>query len=263
MVCHASAWNVDNRNDLRIKMCITPTAENFTVVHHELGHNYYQRAYNTLPFLYQGGANDGFHEAIGDAIALSITPAYLRQIGLIDALPDVAGDTMALLRQALDKVAFLPWGLLVDRWRWAVFAGQVSPEGYNQLWWDLRARYQGVSPPEPRPEGAFDPGAKYHVPGNVPYARYFLAGMLQFQFYQAMCRAAGHTGPLYRCSVHGSREAGRRLDAMLRLGASRPWPDALEQLTGSRSIAAAAMLEYFQPLRVWLDRQNEGHPSGW
>ena len=263
VVCHASAWNVDNRNDLRIKMCITPTAESFTVVHHELGHNYYQRAYNTLPFLYQGGANDGFHEAIGDAIALSITPAYLRQIGLIDALPDVAGDTMALLRQALDKVAFLPWGLLVDRWRWAVFSGAVTPEHYNQLWWDLRARYQGVSPPEPRPADAFDPGAKYHVPGNTPYARYFLAGILQFQFYQAMCRAAGHTGPLYRCSVYGSREAGRRLDAMLRLGASRPWPDALEQLTGSRRIDARALLEYFQPVQVWLERQNQGQPSGW
>jgi len=175
----------------------------------------------------------------------------------------VAGDTMALLRQALDKVAFLPWGLLVDRWRWAVFSGAVTPEHYNQLWWDLRARYQGVSPPEPRPADAFDPGAKYHVPGNTPYARYFLAGILQFQFYQAMCRAAGHTGPLYRCSVYGSREAGRRLDAMLRLGASRPWPDALEQLTGSRRIDARALLEYFQPVQVWLERQNQGQPSGW
>lgn len=263
VVCHASAWNIDNRDDLRIKMCITPTAENFTVVHHELGHNYYQRAYNTLPSLYQNGANDGFHEAIGDAVALSITPAYLRQIGLIDAVPSEAGDTMALLRQALDKVAFMPWGLLVDRWRWAVFSGTVSPDRYNQLWWELRARYQGVSPPEPREADAFDPGAKYHVPGNVPYSRYFLAGVLQFQFYQAMCRAAGHTGPLYRCSFYGSREAGRRLDAMLRLGASRPWPDALEQLTGSRRMDAGAMLEYFQPLMAWLEGQNAGQPSGW
>jgi peptidyl-dipeptidase A len=263
VVCHASAWDVDNRDDLRVKMCISPTEDFFTTVHHELGHNYYQRAYQDQPYLYQGGANDGFHEAIGDAVALSITPAYLRQVGLIDQLPSEAGDTMMLLRKALDKVAFLPWGLLVDRWRWAVFAGDVTPAGYNQLWWDLRARYQGVSAPDQRPADAFDPGAKYHVPANVPYSRYFLANILQFQFYRSLCQAAGHTGPLYRCTFYGSREAGRRFDAMLRLGASRPWQDALEQLTGSRQMDAGALLEYFQPLQVWLDRQNAGQPVGW
>jgi peptidyl-dipeptidase A len=263
VVCHASAWDIDNREDIRIKMCITPTAENFVTVHHELGHNYYQRAYRGQPYFYQGGANDGFHEAIGDAIALSITPAYLRQVGLIDQLPSESADTMLLLRQALDKVAFLPWGLLVDRWRWAVFAGDVQPAGFNQLWWDLRARYQGVSVPDARPADAFDPGAKFHVPGNTPYSRYFLADILQFQFYRSLCQAAGHTGPLYRCTFYGSREAGRRLNAMLELGASRPWPDALEQLTGSRQMDAGAILEYFQPLKVWLDRQNAGQAVGW
>jgi peptidyl-dipeptidase A len=263
VVCHASAWDIDNRDDIRIKLCITPTADNFVTVHHELGHNYYQRAYQNQPYLYQGGANDGFHEAIGDAIALAITPAYLRQVGLIDQLPSESADTMLLLRQALDKVAFLPWGLLVDRWRWAVFAGDVQPAGYNQLWWDLRARYQGVSSPDTRPADAFDPGAKFHVPGNTPYSRYFLADILQFQFYRSLCQAAGHTGPLYRCTFYGSREAGRRLNAMLELGASRPWPDALEQLTGSRQMDAGAILEYFQPLKVWLDRLNAGQAVGW
>jgi len=263
VVCHASAWDVDNLNDLRVKMCIAPTAEYFTTIHHELGHNYYQRAYNSRPFLYQSGANDGFHEAIGDAIALAITPAYLRQVGLLDQLPSESADTMMLLRQALDKIAFLPWGLLVDRWRWAVFGGEVTPDRYNQLWWDLRARYQGVSPPDQRPADAFDAGAKYHVPGNVPYSRYFLADILEFQFYRALCRAAGQTGPLYRCTFYGSREAGARLGAMLALGASRPWQDALEQLTGSRQMDAAAILEYFQPLQVWLDRQNAGQAVGW
>ncbi len=263
VVCHASAWDLDNRDDLRIKMCISPTAEDFVVIHHELGHNFYQRAYNTLPFLFQNGANDGFHEAIGDAIALSTTPAYLRQLGLLEQEPGAAADTMLLLQQALDKVAFLPWGLLVDKWRWMVFSGQVAPADYNRAWWDLRTRYQGVGLPDARPTDAFDPGAKYHVPGNTPYARYFLAGILQFQFYRAMCQAAGATGPLHRCSFYGSREAGRRLDAMLRMGASRPWPDALEALTGSRHIDAGAMLEYFAPLQVWLDRQNAGQALGW
>jgi len=263
VVCHASAWDVDNRDDLRVKACLGPTAEDFVTIHHELGHNFYQRAYKDQPYLYQNGANDGFHEAIGDAIALSTTPAYLRQIGLLDQEPSAASDTMILLHQALDKVAFLPWGLLVDKWRWEVFSGQITPANWNQAWWDLRRQYQGVSEPEPRPADAFDPGAKYHVAANVPYARYFLAGILEFQFYRAMCRAAGYTGPLHRCSFYGSRAAGERLNTMLRMGASRPWPDALEALTGDRHINAGAMLEYFAPLQVWLDRQNAGQRTGW
>jgi peptidyl-dipeptidase A len=263
VVCHASAWDIDARNDVRIKMCITPTAEDFVTVHHELGHNFYQRAYADQPYLYQNGANDGFHEAIGDAIGLSITPAYLQQVGLLDALPSTAADTMLLLRQALDKIAFLPFGLLVDQWRWRVFDGSVTRDQYNDAWWDLRKKYQGIAPPGPRPADAFDPGAKYHVPANTPYTRYFLARVLQFQFYRALCEAAGHTGPLYRCSFFGSKEAGQRLNAMLALGASKPWPDVLEQLTGSRTMDAGAMVEYFEPVLAWLEVQNAGHPVGW
>ncbi|HXY20278.1 MAG TPA: M2 family metallopeptidase [Gemmatimonadales bacterium] len=262
-VCHASAWDIDNQNDLRIKMCIQPTGEDLVTIHHELGHNFYQRAYDGQPYLYEAGANDGFHEAIGDAIALSVTPDYLHRIGLIDTVPGAASDTALLLMRALDKVAFLPFGLLVDEWRWKVFAGEVGPADYNRLWWDLRLRYQGVAAPAPRAAAAFDPGAKFHVPANVPYLRYFLANILQFQFYRAMCQAAGYTGPLYRCSVYGSREAGRRFAAMLALGASRPWPEALEQLTGTRTMDAGALLEYFAPLKAWLDRQNAGSPVGW
>jgi peptidyl-dipeptidase A len=209
VVCHASAWDVDNRDDVRIKMCTEVTGEDFVTVHHELGHNFYQRAYNRQPYLFQAGANDGFHEAIGDAVALSITPGYLKQAGLLGALPSAAADTAALLRQALDKVAFLPFGLLIDQWRWQVFSGAVTPANYNRAWWDLRAKYQGVAPPVARTEADFDPGAKFHVPGNTPYTRYFLARVLQFQFYRAMCREAGHTGPLYRCSFFGSKAAAR------------------------------------------------------
>ena len=263
VVCHASAWDIDNQNDLRVKMCIQPTGEDLVTIHHELGHNFYQRAYDRQPYLYENGANDGFHEAIGDAIALSVTPEYLHQIGLVDTVPGAAADTALLLMRALDKVAFLPFGLLVDEWRWRVFAGEAGPADYNRLWWDLKQRYQGVAAPGPRDAAAFDPGAKFHVPANVPYLRYFLANILQFQFYRALCQAAGHTGPLYRCSFYGSREAGRRFAAMLALGASRPWPDALEQLTGTRTMDAGALLEYFAPLKAWLDRQNAGAPVGW
>ncbi len=263
VVCHASAWYIDDPTDLRIKMCIEPNADEFRTIHHELGHDYYFRAYKDQPFLYQAGANDGFHEAIGDAIALSITPRYLKEIGLLDSEPAATGDTLDLLRLALDHVAFLPFGITIDKWRWEVFAGRVTPDQYTKRWWELRGSYGGVMPPIARSATDFDPGAKYHVPGNVPYMRYFLAQVLEFQFYRAMCRAAGSSGPLYRCSYYGRKEAGRKLNAMLQLGASRPWPEALATLTGQRQMDATALLDYFQPLMVWLERQNKGAPVGW
>jgi len=265
VVCHASAWDVDSKDDLRIKMCILITEEDFSTIHHELGHNFYQRAYNTQPPLFQNSANDGFHEAVGDTIALSITPEYLKTIGLIDTVPPASGDIDYLLRQALDKVAFLPFGLIIDKWRWEVFDGQAKPDQYNKAWWDLRLKYQGIAPPVPRSEADFDPGAKYHVPGNVPYARYFLARIYQFQFYRALCKTAGVEGPLHRCSFYGNKAAGEKLNAMLSMGASKPWPDALQVLTGQREIDATALPDYFAPLKVWLDEQNEknGYPVGW
>ncbi|HEX8395735.1 MAG TPA: M2 family metallopeptidase [Longimicrobium sp.] len=262
-VCHASAWDIDDEEDLRIKMCITPTAEDFVTIHHELGHNFYQRAYRGQPPLFRNGANDGFHEAIGDAVALSITPDYLRQVGLLDRVPPAAADTALLLRQAMDKVAFLPFGLLVDKWRWGVFSGQITPANYNAAWWELRNRYQGISAPVARSEADFDPGAKYHIPANTPYMRYFLARVLQFQFYRALCREAGYTGPLHRCSFYGSKEAGAKLQTMLEAGQSRPWQETLYAATGERTMDAGAMLEYFAPLKAWLDRQNQGKPVGW
>jgi peptidyl-dipeptidase A len=263
VVCHASAWDVDNETDLRLKMCIQPTAEDFSTIHHELGHNFYQRAYNTKPGLFRDSANDGFHEAVGDTIALSITPEYLVKIGFLDKAPDVSKDIGLLLNKALEKLAFLPFGLVVDQWRWKVFSGEITPANYNAGWWDLRTRYQGVAPAVARTEKDFDPGAKYHVPANVPYTRYFLAAILQFQFHRALSQAAGCTGPLHRCSIYGSKEAGKRLDTMLQMGLSRPWPEALEALSGQRDMDATAIRDYFAPLQKWLDEQNRGKPVGW
>lgn len=265
VVCHASAWDVDSKDDLRIKMCIQIREEDFRTIHHELGHNFYQRAYNTQPPLFQSSANDGFHEAVGDTIALSVTPEYLKQIGLIEAVPPASGDIDYLLQQALEKVAFLPFGLLVDKWRWEVFAGQVKQENYNKAWWELRKNYQGIVPPGDRTEADFDPGAKYHVPGNVPYARYFLARILQFQFHRALCREAGINGPLHRCSIYGNKKAGEKLNKMLSLGQSKPWPEALDALTGEKQMDASALADYFAPLKKWLDEQNKakGYPVGW
>lgn len=265
VVCHASAWDIDNLNDLRIKMCIKVNADDFVTIHHELGHNYYQRAYNQQPFLYLHGAHDGFHEAIGDFIALSITPEYLVQIGLLDRarIPSADKDIGLLLRQGLDKVAFLPFGLMMDKWRWGVFSGAIKPADYQAQWDALRLRYQGIVPPVPRPASGFDPGAKYHIPGNTPYARYFLARILQFQFLQAAATQSGWKGPLHRCSFYGNKAVGERLAKMLALGSSKPWPDALEAFTGTRKMDGSAMLAYFEPLMKWLEEQNRGRNCGW
>ncbi|WP_409433931.1 M2 family metallopeptidase [Litorimonas sp. RW-G-Af-16] len=265
VVCHASAWNLDDQEDVRIKMCTKVNGEDFSTVHHELGHNYYQRAYKDQPVFYKTGANDGFHEAIGDMIALSITPEYLVQIGLLDAadVPGEDADLTLLMRQAMDKVAFLPFGLMVDQWRWKVFDGTYSPSEYNDGWWELREKYQGLKPPIDRPADAFDPGAKYHIPGNTPYMRYFLAHILQFQFHKAACDMAGFEGPLHRCSIYNNKEVGTRFNAMMEMGASKPWPDALEAFTGTRDMDGSAILEYFAPLMTYLEEENKDRTCGW
>jgi peptidyl-dipeptidase A len=264
VVCHASAWNLDAEDDLRIKMCIKQTYEELRVIYHELGHNYYQRAYNKQPMLFRGGAHGGFHEAIGDTVTLSMTPEYLAEVGLVASAEQSRQSIInRQMLMALDKIAFLPFGKLIDEWRWGVFSGEITPENYNQAWWDLRLRYQGVAPPVERTEADFDPGAKYHVPGNVSYTRYFLARVLQFQFQQALCETAGHEGDLHACSIYGSKAAGERLTAMLEAGSSEPWPDTLEKLTGTREMDATAIIDYFQPLMGYLEEQNEGRSCGW
>jgi len=263
VVCHASAWDIDALDDLRLKMCIDITGEDFYTIHHELGHNIYQRAYNKQPYLFRDSANDGFHEAIGDTIALSITPAYLVKLGFIPKEPDASKDIGLLLNRALEKIAFLPFGLLIDQWRWKVFSGEVPPDKYNEAWWQLKLKYQGVAPPSPRGEQFFDPGAKYHVPGNTPYTRYFLADILQFQFHRSLAQIAGCKEPLNRCSIYQNQEAGRRLNAMLEMGARRPWQDALNALTGQKQMDATAIVDYFAPLKKWLDEQNRVKPVGW
>jgi peptidyl-dipeptidase A len=262
--CHASAWDLGLSGDLRVKMCIRVEGADFLTIHHELGHDYYFQQYAALPPLFQAGANDGFHEGIGDTLALSVTPGYLKEIGLVDRVTDdPKADLNALLERALDAIAFLPFGKLIDEWRWRVFDGRTPPSAYNQSYWELRRKYQGIAPPVPRSEADFDAGAKYHVAANVPYTRYFIARILQYQFHRALCRAAGQTGPLYRCSIYGSAEAGKKLMAMLKLGASKPWPDALAVISGERTMDPSALLDYYAPLATWLDQQNQGEQCGW
>ncbi len=262
VVCHASAWDIDSKDDVRIKMCIQKTGEEFNVIHHELGHNFYQRAYKNQPVFYQGSANDGFHEAIGDTIALSVTPKYLKEIGLIDTIPDESKDIGLLLKMALDKVAFIPFGLMVDQWRWKVYSGEITPENYNNAWWELREKYQGVAAPIARDANAFDPGAKYHVPGGVPYSRYFLADILQFEFHKALCDISGNTDAIHRCSIYNSKAAGEALNKVLEMGSSQPWQQAHKILTGAEQMDATAILDYFAPLQTWLKQKNQGKQCG-
>lgn len=265
VACHASAWNLDSVDDLRIKMCTRVNADDFVTVHHELGHNYYQRAYNQQDYLLQSGANDGFHEAIGDFIALSVTPEYLVQIGLLDEddMPGAEADLGLLMDTALDKIAFLPFAVMMDQWRWRVLRGDIQPADYNSAWWELRQSYQGIEPPVERPADAFDPGSKYHIANNVPYLRYFLSHILQFQFHQAACEMAGWEGPLHRCSIYGNEEVGARFNAMMEMGASQPWPDALEAFTGTRQMDGSAIIAYFQPLMDHLQEENADRECGW
>ncbi len=264
VVCHASAWHVDNQDDVRIKMCIETDEENFRTIHHELGHIYYYLAYKDLPFIYQTSANDGFHEALGDTIELSITGEYLKKIRLLkNRKPPKADAIHGLLKLALSKIAFLPFGLMVDKYRWQVFDGRTSAKDYNKHWWKLREQYQGVKAPEKRPDGAFDPGAKYHIPGYTPYSRYFLAHILQFQFHRSLCATAGHKGPLHECSIFKSKQAGQKLWKMMKMGISQPWPEALEAVTGNRKMDASAIRDYFAPLEKWFKKKNKGQKCGW
>jgi peptidyl-dipeptidase A len=264
VVCHASAWDIDDKDDVRIKMCIKPIEEDLFTVYHELGHVYYYIWYKDQPMLFQDGAHDGFHEAIGDAINLSVTPAYLRKIGLVgDVVPSKEAVINQQMKMALDKIAFLPFGKLIDEWRWGVFDGRIKPADYNKAWWELREKYQGLAPPVARTEEDFDPGAKYHIPGNTPYTRYFLSFILQFQFHKALCDASGYKGPLNECSIFGSTEAGKKYGAMLAQGSSKPWQDTLQELTGGREMDASAILDYFKPLEGWLEEQNKGQSCGW
>ena len=267
VVCHASAWNLDPaNNDLRIKMCIQKNEEDFITIHHELGHIFYYQAYNHLPTLFQGGANDGFHEAFGDLLTLSITPDYLKNIDFISseeadrAKEDPIG---LLMKQALEGVVVIPWALTLDKWRSGVFNGEIDENNLNSSWWNMRESYQGITSPFERSEDYFDPGAKYHIPANTPYTRYYLARIMQYQFHEALCNTIGFDGPLHECSIYGDKQAGEKIISTMAMGQSLPWQDAFENLTGKRELSGSSVMNYYKPLKDWLDKQNENRMCGW
>ncbi|EDM06349.1 angiotensin I converting enzyme (peptidyl-dipeptidase A) 1, isoform CRA_b [Rattus norvegicus] len=267
VVCHASAWDFYNGKDFRIKQCTSVNMEELVIAHHEMGHIQYFMQYKDLPVTFREGANPGFHEAIGDVLALSVsTPKHLHSLNLLSS--EGSGyehDINFLMKMALDKIAFIPFSYLIDQWRWRVFDGSITKENYNQEWWSLRLKYQGLCPPVPRSQGDFDPGSKFHVPANVPYIRYFISFIIQFQFHEALCRAAGHTGPLYKCDIYQSKEAGKLLADAMKLGYSKQWPEAMKIITGQPNMSASAIMNYFKPLTEWLVTENRRHGEtlGW
>ncbi len=265
VACSGSAAIVGDPTDVRLKMCVGNNALDFSTVHHEVGHAVYALAYQEQPYLFRGAANDAFHEAVADLGALSITPAYLQAIGIITPAEALGADQDLglLLRMALQRVTFLPFSLIVDRWRWQVYAGAVPPAQYDATWWSLVAQYQGLMPGETRPEGSFDIAALPHITSDISYIRYFYAYLIEFQLFKAACDAAGWTGPLHRCSLYGNAAAGAHLRPMLAMGASRPGADALEAGTGARRVSAEGLLAYFAPLRAYLDAQNQERQCGW
>ena len=267
VVCHASAWDLDSdANDLRVKMCIERNAEDFSTIHHELGHIFYYQAYSEQPSIFQSGANDGFHEAVGDLLTLSITPDYYHKIGMIteaEAINAKSDPISLLMQQALDGVVSVPWTLMLDKWRAGVFSGETSEAELNNSWWELREYYQGIGAPRDRDEDAFDPGAKYHIPGNTPYTRYYLAKILQYQFHESLCNQIGFEGPLHECSIYDNELAGEKLRGMLSLGQSKEWQVALDALTGTRTLSGKSMLNYYKPLKDWLDVKNADRTCGW
>uniref|UniRef100_I3KVC0 Angiotensin-converting enzyme n=1 Tax=Oreochromis niloticus TaxID=8128 RepID=I3KVC0_ORENI len=267
VVCHASAWDFYNRKDFRIKQCTVVTMDDLITVHHEMGHIQYFLQYKDQPVSFRDGANPGFHEAIGDVLALSVsTPKHLQSIGLLDKVENnYESDINFLMSMALDKIAFLPFGYLMDQWRWKVFDGRIPHTEYNKEWWNLRLKYQGLCPPVTRTEEDFDPGAKFHIPANVPYVRYFVSFVIQFQFHKALCNAAKHNGPLYTCDIYQSKEAGKLLGDVMKLGFSKPWPEAMAMITGESKMSAQPLMEYFQPLIEWLEKENSKNNDvrGW
>ncbi|KRT83863.1 Peptidase, partial [Oryctes borbonicus] len=272
LVCHASAWDFYD-NDVRIKQCTRVNEEDLYTAHHEMGHIEYFLQYSTQPVAYRQGANSGFHEAVGDVISLSVsTPKHLQKISLLNHTSlDISEALNSLYKTGLDKIVFLPFGYIMDLWRWDVFAGKTPKDNWNCKWWELRHDYQGVEPPVDRSEDDFDPAGKYHTVASVPYIRYFVSFIIQFQFHRALCLKAGDyvpndpNKPLHNCDIYRSTEAGNALGDMLQMGASKPWPDAMEVLTGQRNMDAGGLLEYFKPLQTWLEEENNknGVFIGW
>ncbi|CAH0729159.1 unnamed protein product, partial [Brenthis ino] len=273
IVCHASAWDFYDGEDFRIKMCTTVDAVNLKVIHHEMGHIQYYLQYRHLPFVFRNGANPGFHEAVGDTIALSVSsPKHLRRVGLISGdAEDEQTEINQLYKMGIDKIVFLPFAYTLDLFRYGVFRGNTTPDDYNCHYWRLRDSLQGVEPPVPRSEEDFDAAAKYHVSADVEYARYYVSFIIQFQFHRALCQLAGEYAPgdvtrkLVDCDIYQSVHAGNALANMLKMGSSKPWPDAMEALTGQRAMRADGLLEYFRPLHEWLEAENQrtGEFIGW
>ncbi|KAI4468733.1 angiotensin-converting enzyme [Holotrichia oblita] len=256
--CTASAWDFCNKIDYRLKQCTEVTMDDLITVHHEMAHIQYYLQYSEQPYLYRDGANPGFHEGIANAMVLSVyNPVHLHRVGLFNNNTDTYELNMNfLMTMALRKVAYAPFALLVD---------QNGVRTMNFNWWELRLLYQGIVPPIARNEGHLDAVAKRHIPADLPYMKYYVALLLEFQIFDALCGAMGHTAQLHTCDIYRSREAGRILTDIMQAGKAKHWKDVLRTLrTKTNGLSAEPLLKYFQPLLAWLKVQNRDEAFiGW
>uniref|UniRef100_UPI0039BD93C6 Angiotensin-converting enzyme 2 n=1 Tax=Homo sapiens TaxID=9606 RepID=UPI0039BD93C6 len=264
-VCHPTAWDL-GKGDFRILMCTKVTMDDFLTAHHEMGHIQYDMAYAAQPFLLRNGANEGFHEAVGEIMSLSAaTPKHLKSIGLLS--PDFQEDNETeinfLLKQALTIVGTLPFTYMLEKWRWMVFKGEIPKDQWMKKWWEMKREIVGVVEPVPHDETYCDPASLFHVSNDYSFIRYYTRTLYQFQFQEALCQAAKHEGPLHKCDISNSTEAGQKLFNMLRLGKSEPWTLALENVVGAKNMNVRPLLNYFEPLFTWLKDQNKNSFVGW
>ncbi|XP_053436341.1 angiotensin-converting enzyme 2 [Nycticebus coucang] len=265
VVCHPTAWDL-GKGDFRIKMCTKVTMDDFLTAHHEMGHIQYDMAYAVQPFLLRSGANEGFHEAVGEIMSLSAaTPKHLQSIGLLP--PDFQDDNETeinfLLKQALTIVGTLPFTYMLEKWRWMVFKGEIPKDQWMKKWWEMKQEIVGVVEPMPHDETYCDPASLFHVSNDYSFIRYYTRTIYQFQFQEALCQAAQHQGPLHKCDISNSIEAGQKLLNMMSLGKSEPWTLALENVVGTRNMNVSPLLTYFEPLFTWLKEQNRNSFVGW
>ncbi|NWI33356.1 ACE2 enzyme, partial [Sula dactylatra] len=265
VVCHPTAWDL-GKKDYRIKMCTKVTMDDFLTAHHEMGHIEYDMAYSKQPFLLRGGANEGFHEAVGEIMSLSAaTPQHLKSLDLLEPTfqEDEETEINFLLKQALTIVGTMPFTYMLEKWRWMVFRGEITKQEWMKRWWEMKREIVGVVEPVPHDETYCDPAVLFHVANDYSFIRYYTRTIYQFQFQEALCKAANHTGPLHTCDITNSKAAGQKLRQLLEFGRSKPWTQALENVTTDKHMNAMPLLHYFEPLYKWLQKNNSGRYIGW
>jgi len=263
---HASCWHIDLETDIRSLQSIEPNARWFFTAHHELGHGYYFKAYTRpeVPYLLRLGAAPGFHEGVGELIALASSQVpYLqsRKILPADFKPD---KTAFLLDDALARsVPFIYFACgVMPHWEADIHAPiHLRLRNLARCWKNLSDR-QGIEPPSPRGEEFCDAATKTHI-NDTPayYYNYAFATVFKFQLHDYIARKILHQPP-QSCNYADNKEVGTWLNNILKKGGTEDWRKVLKEATGE-DISTRAMMDYFKPLMSWLEEQNKGRQIGW